>query len=51
VAARYTRIKEKGLVVHRELKDQSWGHRSFCVHDPNGQTIYFFSESAKQSES
>ena len=50
VAARYQRIKEKGLVIHRELKDQSWGHRSFCVRDPNGLTIYFFSESGKRSK-
>ena len=49
VAARYQRIKEKGLVIHQELKDQSWGHRSFCVCDPNGLTIYFFSESWKCS--
>src|SRR5258708_39781608 len=47
VAARYQRIKEKGLVVQQELKDQAWGHRSFCVRDPNGLTIYFFSETGK----
>ena len=47
VAARYQRIKEKGLFIHQELKDQAWGHRSFCVRDPNGLTIYFFSESGE----
>jgi len=50
VAARYQRIKEKGLVIHQELKDQACGHRSFCVRDPNGLTIYFFSESGKRSK-
>jgi catechol 2,3-dioxygenase-like lactoylglutathione lyase family enzyme len=49
-AARYQQIKEKGLVIQQELKDQAWGHRSFCVFDPNGLTIYFFSEIEKQGK-
>jgi catechol 2,3-dioxygenase-like lactoylglutathione lyase family enzyme len=44
VDARYQRIKERGLTVHQELSDQAWGHRSFCVRDPNGLTIYLYSE-------
>jgi uncharacterized glyoxalase superfamily protein PhnB len=35
---------KKGLPITLELKDQSWGHRSFCVRDPNGLTLYFFQE-------
>ena len=50
VAERYQRIREKGLVIHQELKDQPWGHRSFCVRDPIGLTIYFFSETGKRSK-
>lgn len=50
VAARYRRIEEKGLVISHELKDQAWGHRSFCVRDPNGLAIYCFSESGQRSK-
>lgn len=35
---------EKGLPIQEGLKVQPWGHRGFCVRDPNGLTIYFFSE-------
>jgi catechol 2,3-dioxygenase-like lactoylglutathione lyase family enzyme len=34
----------KRLPVTQGLMNQSWGHRSFCVREPNGLTIYFFSE-------
>lgn len=44
VEARYQQAMEKRLPIEEELKDQAWGHRSFCVRDPNGLTIYFFSE-------
>jgi len=44
VAALYRRVIENGLSVQEELKDQEWGHRSFCVQEPNGLTLYFFSE-------
>jgi catechol 2,3-dioxygenase-like lactoylglutathione lyase family enzyme len=44
VEARYQRAVEKGLPIKQELKDQGWGHRSFCVRDPNGLTLYFFTE-------
>ena len=44
VEARYQRAIEKGLPVKQELKDQEWGHRSFCVCEPNGLVIYFFSK-------
>lgn len=38
----YQRAVEKGLPVTQELKDQEWGHRNFCVREPNGLTLYFF---------
>jgi len=50
VEARYQRIKDRGLPVQQELEDQAWGHRSFCVRDPNGLTLYFFSEKESVSE-
>jgi len=40
----YRRAMEKGLPIQQELMVQSWGHRSFCVREPNGLTLYFFSE-------
>jgi catechol 2,3-dioxygenase-like lactoylglutathione lyase family enzyme len=43
VEARYRRALEKGLPIQQALKDQDWGHRSFCIRDPNGLTLYFFS--------
>jgi catechol 2,3-dioxygenase-like lactoylglutathione lyase family enzyme len=46
VDTQYQRAVEKGLPIKQELKDQAWGHRSFCVADPNGLTIYFFQERA-----
>ncbi|HSB80657.1 MAG TPA: VOC family protein [Candidatus Methylomirabilis sp.] len=33
---------EKGLPIQQHLTTQTWGHRSFCVHEPNGLTLYFF---------
>jgi len=35
---------ERGLPIQEALKEQPWGHRGFCVREPNGLTIYFFSE-------
>src|SRR5262249_4235694 len=46
--ARYQRAVAKGLPIKQELTDQAWGHRSFCVCDPNGLTLYFFREIARK---
>jgi catechol 2,3-dioxygenase-like lactoylglutathione lyase family enzyme len=43
VEGSYRRVVEKGIPVQKELSRQSWGHNSFCVKEPNGLTIYFFS--------
>ena len=40
----YQRAVERSLPIQEAMKDQPWGHRGFCVRDPNGVTIYFFSE-------
>ena len=42
VEALHHRAVERGLPVTQRLTDQSWGHRSFCVREPNGLTLYFF---------
>ena len=44
VESLYQRAIERGLPIQEELKEQPWGHRGFCVREPNGLTIYFFSE-------
>ena len=44
VESLYQRAVEKGLPIQHELKDQKWGHRSFCLREPNGLTLNFFSE-------
>jgi len=49
VTDRYRLVKEKQIPILEPLKDQSWGHRSFCVREPNGLTIYFFSELPKKT--
>ena len=40
----YRQVIEKGLPIQQELTTQTWGHRSLCVWEPNGLTLYFFSE-------
>jgi len=40
----YRRSVEKKLPVTEGLTDQSWGHRSFCLREPNGLSLYIFSE-------
>lgn len=43
--ARYRRIQTKTIEIQQPLTDQAWGHRSFCVRDPNGLTIYLYTSS------
>jgi catechol 2,3-dioxygenase-like lactoylglutathione lyase family enzyme len=40
----YRQVIEKGLPIQQELTTQTWGHRSLCVWEPNGLTLYLFSE-------
>jgi catechol 2,3-dioxygenase-like lactoylglutathione lyase family enzyme len=39
----YQRVIDADLPVQEALSTRSWGHRSFCVREPNGLTLYFFS--------
>jgi catechol 2,3-dioxygenase-like lactoylglutathione lyase family enzyme len=40
----YRRATERRLSIREELTTQPWGHRSFCLREPNGLIIYIFSE-------
>lgn len=40
----YDRISGRRLKITEGLKDQKWGHRSCRVADPNGVSLYFYSE-------
>jgi len=40
----YQRAVERRLSIQEGLTTQPWGHRSFCVREPNGLTLYMFSE-------
>lgn len=44
VDAFHARVAANGVAVERPLQDQSWGHRSFVVAEPNGLKLYFYSE-------
>jgi catechol 2,3-dioxygenase-like lactoylglutathione lyase family enzyme len=44
VDARHREVKARGLALQEELEDRPWGHRAFCLRDPNGLTLYLFSE-------
>ena len=39
----YRRAVGRRLPVQQELTVQPWGHRSFCLKEPNGLTLYLFS--------
>jgi catechol 2,3-dioxygenase-like lactoylglutathione lyase family enzyme len=47
VDAIHRRAVEKGLAIQQELRNQSWGHRSLCLREPNGLTLFFFTPMAK----
>jgi len=47
VDAAHRRAVEKNLSVAQGLVNQSWGHRSFCLREPNGLMLYLFSELSK----
>jgi catechol 2,3-dioxygenase-like lactoylglutathione lyase family enzyme len=40
--ARYARAVQKGLAIRQPLTDLPWGHRSFCVTEPDGLVLCFF---------
>jgi catechol 2,3-dioxygenase-like lactoylglutathione lyase family enzyme len=50
VDAQYRRAIRRGLSIKKELADQEWGHRGFCLLEPNGLILYFFSVIAGNRE-
>jgi uncharacterized glyoxalase superfamily protein PhnB len=40
----YETLSGRGLNITEGLRNQKWGHRSFRLADPNGVSLYFFSE-------
>lgn len=42
VDAEYERIKNMGVEIIKELKNEVWGSRSFYFLDPDGNMISFF---------
>ena len=40
----YQRATERRLPIQQALTTQPWGHRSFCLREPNGLILYLFSE-------
>lgn len=42
VDAMHRKAVENELPIQQELKNQSWGHRSLCIREPNGLTLFFF---------
>ena len=40
----FLRLKSVGVHFEQEITDQSWGHRSFSVIEPNGLRLLFIQE-------
>jgi catechol 2,3-dioxygenase-like lactoylglutathione lyase family enzyme len=40
----FKKYKAKGIPFKKEIADQSWGHRSFYVLEPNGLVLSFYQE-------
>ena len=37
-------LASRGVPIERGVQDQSWGHRSVLIREPNGLMLYFFTE-------
>ena len=46
----YKRLTAEGLAVIVPLEDHPWGDRGFGVQDPNGITLYIYSEREPSEE-
>ena len=46
----YEKLTEAGLAVIAPLEDNQWGDRGFAIQDPNGISLYIFSERAPSEE-
>jgi len=46
----YKALTDLGLPIIVPLEDHPWGDRGFAIHDPNGITIYIYSEREPSEE-
>jgi len=44
IDAFHAAVTGNGIAIERPLQNQSWGHRSFVLAEPNGLRLYFYSE-------
>lgn len=44
VDTEYNKIKAHQLPIIMPLEDHPWGDRGFCIQDPNGISLYIYSE-------
>ena len=40
----YQTFLSRDIPFNQEIIDQSWGHRSFSITEPNGLTLFFYQE-------
>ena len=40
----FAKLKSAGVPFEQEITDQSWGHRSFAVIEPNGLILFFYQD-------
>lgn len=50
VDAEYAKLTAAGLAPTMPLEDHPWGDRAFAVQDPNGVTLYIYSEREPSAE-
>ena len=46
----YEKLTEAGLAVITPLEDHPWGDRGFAIQDPNGISLYIYSERKPSDE-
>jgi catechol 2,3-dioxygenase-like lactoylglutathione lyase family enzyme len=42
IDALYEKYDQKGIPFKQRITNQSWGHRSFSILDPNGIVLFFY---------
>ena len=46
----HNKLTNAGLIVVRPLENHPWGERGFAIHDPNGITLYIYSNHTPSEE-
>ncbi len=44
VDAYWQRLKDQGVPIHMEPKDQDWGYREMYLYDPDGYNLCFYQQ-------